>query len=75
MVTVDIDPEVSGWAASALEATGYRDRVTVVTGDGEHGAPGHGPFDAIIATAGAWTSRPRGSPSSPTAARSLSRCG
>jgi protein-L-isoaspartate(D-aspartate) O-methyltransferase len=54
VVTVDIDPEVSGWAASALEATGYRDRVTVVTGDGEHGAPGHGPFDAIIATAGAW---------------------
>jgi protein-L-isoaspartate(D-aspartate) O-methyltransferase len=54
VVTVDIDPEVSGWAAAALEATGYRDRVTVVTGDGEHGAPGHGPFDAIIATAGAW---------------------
>jgi protein-L-isoaspartate(D-aspartate) O-methyltransferase len=26
----------------------------VVTGNGEHGAPGHGPFDAIIATAGAW---------------------
>jgi protein-L-isoaspartate(D-aspartate) O-methyltransferase len=53
-VTVDIDPEVSGWAAAALQATGYDDRVTVVTGDGEHGAPGHGPFDAIIATAGAW---------------------
>jgi protein-L-isoaspartate(D-aspartate) O-methyltransferase len=54
VVTVDIDPEVAGWAAAALEATGYGDRVTVVTGDGEHGAPGHGPFDAIIATAGAW---------------------
>jgi protein-L-isoaspartate(D-aspartate) O-methyltransferase len=54
VVTVDIDPEVSGWAAAALEATGYRDRVTVVTGDGEDGAPGHGPFDAVIATAGAW---------------------
>ena len=54
VVTVDIDPEVSGWAAAALEATGYRGRVTVVTGDGEDGAPGHGPFDAIIATAGAW---------------------
>ena len=25
-----------------------------MTGDGEHGAPGQGPFDAIIATAGAW---------------------
>jgi protein-L-isoaspartate(D-aspartate) O-methyltransferase len=54
VVTVDIDPEVAGWAAAALQATGYGDRVTVVTGDGEHGAPGHGPFDAIIATAGAW---------------------
>jgi protein-L-isoaspartate(D-aspartate) O-methyltransferase len=54
VVTLDIDPEVTGWAAAALEATGYSDRVTVVTGDGEHGAPGHGPFDAIIATAGAW---------------------
>jgi len=54
VVTIDIDPEVSGWAAAALEATGYGDRVTVVTGDGEHGAPGHSPFDAIIVTAGAW---------------------
>jgi protein-L-isoaspartate(D-aspartate) O-methyltransferase len=54
VVTVDIDPEVAGWAAAALQATGYSDRVSVLTGDGEHGAPGHGPFDAIIATAGAW---------------------
>jgi protein-L-isoaspartate(D-aspartate) O-methyltransferase len=54
VVTVDIDPEVAGWAAAALQAAGYGDRVTVVTGDGEDGAPGHGPFDAIIVTAGAW---------------------
>jgi protein-L-isoaspartate(D-aspartate) O-methyltransferase len=54
VVTVDIDPEVAGWAAAALQATGYGDRVTVVTGDGEDGAPGQGPFDAIIATVGAW---------------------
>ena len=53
-VTVDIDPEVTGWAAAALQATGYGERVTVVTGDGEDGAPGHAPFDAIIATVGAW---------------------
>jgi protein-L-isoaspartate(D-aspartate) O-methyltransferase len=37
-----------------LQATGYSDRVTVVTGDGEDGALGYDPFDAIIATAGAW---------------------
>lgn len=54
VVTLDIDPEVSAWADAALKATGYRDRVSVATGDGEHGAPGHGLFDAIIVTAGAW---------------------
>ena len=54
VVTVDIDPEVAGWATAALDATGYGGRVTVVTGDGEHGAPGYGLFDAIIVTAGAW---------------------
>jgi protein-L-isoaspartate(D-aspartate) O-methyltransferase len=55
VVTVDIDPEVAGWATAALDATGYGGRVTIVTGDGEHGAPaGYGLFDAIIVTAGAW---------------------
>jgi protein-L-isoaspartate(D-aspartate) O-methyltransferase len=54
VVTIDIDPEVSAWADAALEATGYRHRVSVATGDGEHGAPGHGLFDAVIVTAGAW---------------------
>ena len=54
VVTLDIDPEVTGRAAAALRAAGYGDRVTVLTGDGEHGAPGHGPFDAIVITAGAW---------------------
>ena len=54
VVTVDIDPEVTGWASAALEATGYGERVTVVTGDGEYGGPSHGKFDAIIVTAGAW---------------------
>src|SRR5580693_133007 len=34
VVTVDIDPEVAGWAAAALDATGYGGRVTIVTGDG-----------------------------------------
>lgn len=54
VVTLDIDPEVSAWAGAALEAAGYRDRVSVATGDGEHGAPGRGLFGAIIVTAGAW---------------------
>jgi len=33
------------------KATGYGGPVTVVTGDGEHAAPEHAPFDAIIMTA------------------------
>src|SRR5262249_38924165 len=58
VVTLDIDPEVTTRAAAALQAAGYGDRVTVLTGDGEHGAPGHGPFDAIVITAGAWDLAP-----------------
>jgi protein-L-isoaspartate(D-aspartate) O-methyltransferase len=54
VVTLDIDPEVTAWAAAAIETTGYSDRVAVLTGDGEDGALDRGPFDAIIATAGAW---------------------
>lgn len=54
VVTLDIDPEVSAWAHAAQEAAGYGDRVSVATDDGEHGVPGHGLFDAIIVTAGAW---------------------
>jgi hypothetical protein len=41
-------------AACVLKATGYSDRVPVLTGDGEHAAPEHAPFDAIFMTAGAW---------------------
>jgi protein-L-isoaspartate(D-aspartate) O-methyltransferase len=54
VVTMDIDPEVTTRAAAALDAAGYAGRVTVITGDGENGAPGHAPFDAVIVTAGAW---------------------
>jgi protein-L-isoaspartate(D-aspartate) O-methyltransferase len=54
VVTIDIDPEVTGWAEAALAATGYGDRVVVMTGDGELGVPGHSPYDAIIVTVGAW---------------------
>jgi protein-L-isoaspartate(D-aspartate) O-methyltransferase len=37
-----------------LDAAGYGERVTVLTADGEHGAPRHAPFDAVIVTAGSW---------------------
>ena len=50
VVTLDLDPEITERAATVLQATGYSGRVTVLTGDGEHGAPGHGMFDAIVAS-------------------------
>lgn len=58
VVSVDIDPEVTGRATTLLDATGYGGRVEVVTADAEHELPGSGPFDAIIVTAGAWDLSP-----------------
>jgi protein-L-isoaspartate(D-aspartate) O-methyltransferase len=53
VVTIDIDPWVTDTATAALDAAGYRERVTVLTADGEHGAPGNPLFDAVIVTVGA----------------------
>jgi protein-L-isoaspartate(D-aspartate) O-methyltransferase len=53
ITTVDIDPEVTAEARSALDATGYS-HVNVVTGDGQLGDPDHGLYDRIIVTVGAW---------------------
>jgi protein-L-isoaspartate(D-aspartate) O-methyltransferase len=54
VVTMDIDPEVTSRTRELLEQTGHASGVTVVTGDAGGGAPGHGEFDAIIVTCGAW---------------------
>jgi protein-L-isoaspartate(D-aspartate) O-methyltransferase len=54
VVSVDIDPDITGRAEAALAATGYGDRVEVVTRDGELGVPASAPYDAIIVTVGAW---------------------
>jgi len=53
VTTVDIDPDVTAHARSALTATGY-DHVRVITADGALGAPEHAPFDKIIVTVGPW---------------------
>lgn len=53
VVSIDIDPEITERARACLDAAGYQ-RVQVVLGDAEHGAPGHDAFDRIIVTAGAW---------------------
>jgi protein-L-isoaspartate(D-aspartate) O-methyltransferase len=54
VVSMDIDPEVTARARSCLEAARYGPRVTVMTGDGEHGVPEHAPYDAIVVTVGTW---------------------
>ena len=50
VVSVDIDPALTRRAA-ALHAERHAGNITLVTGDGNRGAPGHGPFDVIIAWA------------------------
>ncbi|QXJ24710.1 methyltransferase domain-containing protein [Actinomadura graeca] len=54
VVSVEVDASVADHARDALRAAG-RPEVVVITGDGESGAPSHGPFDRVIATAAAHT--------------------
>ncbi|WP_131737080.1 methyltransferase domain-containing protein [Actinomadura roseirufa] len=54
VVSVEIDPAAADQARHALSAAGHPD-VLVITGDGEIGAPSHGPFDRVVATAAAHT--------------------
>ncbi|MFF6786854.1 methyltransferase, FxLD system [Streptomyces sp. NPDC012510] len=49
VVTMDIDRDVTRRAEDFLKATGHRN-VTVITADGEHGAPGQAPYDRIVVT-------------------------
>lgn len=57
VTTVDIDPEVTELATHLLKESRY-DRVRVITADADDGVPGHGPYDRIIITAGAWDIAP-----------------
>ncbi|WP_019631933.1 protein-L-isoaspartate O-methyltransferase family protein [Actinomadura atramentaria] len=55
VVTIEIDAALAAAASAALDGAGFADRVTVLTGDGEDGAPRHAPFDRVIVTAAART--------------------
>lgn len=57
VVTVDIDPAVVQSARAALDATGYRDRVTVIQADGAEPL-GLVVFDRIVVTVGVWDIAP-----------------
>jgi len=80
VTTVDIDPEVTARARACLDLAGYRD-VRTLLADGEHGAPGHGPFDKIIVAVQArdippaWTGQlaPHGRLVTPLLTRGVSR--
>jgi len=54
VVTIDHDHAIRDRTSAYLRATGFASRVTIRAGDGEHGAPEHAPFDAIIVMNGAW---------------------
>jgi protein-L-isoaspartate(D-aspartate) O-methyltransferase len=51
--TVEILPELAAFARKNLKHTGYKDRVTVILGDGSLGYPEQAPYDRISVTAAA----------------------
>jgi protein-L-isoaspartate(D-aspartate) O-methyltransferase len=53
VTTIDIDPEVTDRARTCLAMAGYP-QVNVTLADGEDGLAGHGPYDRILVTVGAW---------------------
>jgi protein-L-isoaspartate(D-aspartate) O-methyltransferase len=57
VVTVDVDPDITGAAEQHLAAAGTSN-VTVVTGDGWAGAPYGEVFDRVVATVGVWDVSP-----------------
>lgn len=52
VVSVEIDAVIAARARTNLQKAGYPE-VVVITGDGEHGAPDHAPFDRVLSTAAA----------------------
>lgn len=55
VVSVEIDARLAEHARTTLAAAGFGEQVTVVTGDGEAGAPDWAPFDRVLATAAGHT--------------------
>ncbi len=51
--TVEIVPELAEFARKNLEKSGYRDRVTVICGDGSEGYSMEAPYDRVLVTAAA----------------------
>lgn len=51
--TLEIVEELADYARCNVEKAGYKDRVTVIHGDGSRGLPEYAPFDRILVTAAA----------------------
>jgi len=73
VTSVDIDADVIDRARAGLARAGY-EHVNVALADAENGVAEHAPYDRIIVTVGARTSRPPGSTSSRRTAGSSCRC-
>jgi protein-L-isoaspartate(D-aspartate) O-methyltransferase len=57
VVTIDLDPDLTGRARERLQAAGYA-AVAVRCADGGFGDPAGAPFDRVIVTAGVWDIAP-----------------
>lgn len=51
--TVEIVPQLAGFARRNIQRAGYGDRITVICGDGSEGCPDEAPFDRVLVTAAA----------------------
>ena len=51
--TIEILPELAGFARQNIKKKGYEDRITVICGDGSEGFEEEAPFDRILVTAAA----------------------
>lgn len=48
VVSIEVDEQVAAQARCTLDGLGYKP--SLIVGDGAAGAPGHGPFDRVLAT-------------------------
>lgn len=48
--SIEVKPELAEFAKANIKKAGYKDRITILTGDGSIGYSKHGPYDRIFVT-------------------------